>query len=330
MHSDEIWRSSKPAAIAARIALAPLSGLYAIGWEAYLAIYRLGIKRPYVPRIPVVCVGNLTTGGSGKSPISVHLIELLSGAGRAVVVSCSGYGGPRSEAATLAPDGPLDPQEWGDEPAMIRWLAPHVPIIVGRRRPLAAQIAEAEFPDSILLMDDGFQHLPLKIDLSIILDDPNPVNRMCLPAGPYREGRWNRRRASIVLPREFRVQKAEFEWRNGEGESVDRPARANVLCAIGTPQGFFDDLRNAGIELVRCEARKDHDPLTAGNLWSGFEPDAPIVVTAKDWIKLRRRDDVAERDVMIAMQRRTIEPADAFANWFLSRIDEIREEKSAR
>lgn len=330
MHADEILRSDRPSAVLARLALAPLSGLYAIGWEAYLAIYRVGLKRAYRARIPVVCVGNLTTGGSGKSPITLHLVELLIGSGRSVVVSCSGYGGPRSEAAMLAPEGPLDPSEWGDEPAMIRWLAPDVPIIVGRRRPLAAQIAEERFPESTLIMDDGFQHLPLHIDLSIVLDEPAPGNRMCLPAGPYREGRWNRRRASIVLPGEFQVTKEPFDWLNAEGRAVEAPRRANALCAIGSPQSFFEDLRRGGVDLVEGVAKSDHDPLTAGNLWTGFAPDVPIVVTAKDWIKLRRRNDVAQRHVFIAMQRRAIEPADSFANWFVSRIDEIREEKSAR
>ena len=237
MHASELWESDSIGPRLARLALSPLSLIYAIGWEAYLGVYRLGLKRAKEPHRPVVCVGNLVSGGSGKTPATLHVAQVLADLGHSVVLSASGYGSPGSEAATLIPEGPLDPSEWGDEPALYRELLPAVPIIVGRRRVLAAEICAREFPDAVLLMDDGFQHLPLRKHLSMILDSPEPENRMCLPAGPYREPRWNRRRADLVLPGQFRMEEQSIRIdRRLSGQAVALPSAASFLCALGQPR----------------------------------------------------------------------------------------------
>ena len=101
----ELWESPAPSARLARAALTPLSWLYALGWQAYLLTYRLGLKKAQAPHHPILCVGNLQAGGSGKSPLVRHLVDVLRSMGREVVVSCSGYGAPRAEAASLAPEG---------------------------------------------------------------------------------------------------------------------------------------------------------------------------------------------------------------------------------
>jgi len=124
MHWREVWFGTSPQSRVLRVLLAPLSLLYWLVWEGYLLIYRLGLKKPSEPHRPVLCIGNLVAGGSGKSPVTLYVAELLTAAGRKVVLGCSGYGAPHSEGATWAPDGPLDAREWGDEPAMFRALAP--------------------------------------------------------------------------------------------------------------------------------------------------------------------------------------------------------------
>src|SRR5215212_3930294 len=118
MHWSEVWHGRAASARLARAALTPVSWLYAAGWQVYLATYRLGIKKAQAPHFPVLCVGNLQVGGTGKSPITLYLVNVLRELGREVVVSSSGYGSPRSESATVAPSGPLEATEWGDEPAM--------------------------------------------------------------------------------------------------------------------------------------------------------------------------------------------------------------------
>jgi len=310
----------------ARVALTPLSWLYGAGWQGYLATYRLGLKTAAEPHCPIVCVGNLVTGGSGKSPFALYLAQSLREMGYRVVISASGYGSPRSEAATLAPDGPLDPKQWGDEPAMVRWLAPHLPIVVGRRRVRAAEIVHERFPDAILLMDDGFQHLPLRKHLTLVLDDPKPLNPRCLPAGPYREPRSNRARADLVLPDRFTIERQPLRFANEKGEIQAMQGAYNLLCALGQPDKFVAETTAAlGHPPEQVEKLGDHDPLDAGTLLARFPADRPIVTTAKDWVKLRERPDAGTRRFLIALQSVRAAPEEEFRAWLRTRLDALTE-----
>jgi len=322
MHASELWEGPAFGAKLARTLLTPASWLYAAGWQTYLGVYRLGLKKAKKPHTPIVCVGNLVSGGSGKTPVTLRIAELLRSQGRPVVVSCSGYGSPAAEAARIAPEGPLRAAEWGDEAAMFRWLQPDLPLIVGRRRVLAAQLCHERFPDAILLMDDGFQHLPLAKDLTIVLDPKEPKNSRCLPAGPYREPRSNRRRADLVLPGEFQIVEAEPVLVDLEG-AVRAVAECTLLCALAQPQKVADSLARIGVVVRDRRLLPDHDSLQGGTLVSSLPNDRPVVVTAKDWVKLRERPDVGERDFLILKHAVRIEPEDRFAAWLTQRLDGI-------
>ncbi|MDR3688374.1 MAG: tetraacyldisaccharide 4'-kinase [Fimbriimonas sp.] len=324
MHPVDIWEGRSFKATVLRGFLTPLSWLYAAGWQGYLALYRSGIKKASEPHRPIICIGNLVVGGTGKSPLTLYFAELLAGMDKEVVVGCSGYGSPRAEAASIAPEGPLDAREWGDEPAMVRWLLPHVPLVVGRRRVLAAEAVHRAFPDAVLLMDDGFQHLPLRKQVSIVLDDARPVNARCLPAGPYREPRKNRRRADLVLPSDFACVPEPMRLIDPDGNE-QTPTSYSVLCALGQPDRFltaleaaFPNSKNGGV--VRL--LPDHDPLTGGTLLDTFPQHLPIVVTAKDWVKLRSREDVAKPRFLIALRKVRVEPEAEFKVWLKNRLDE--------
>ncbi|MFN8219214.1 MAG: tetraacyldisaccharide 4'-kinase [Fimbriimonadales bacterium] len=320
MHATDVWEGRSPGAWAARLALSPVSVLYALGWEAYLGVYRLGFKRAKHPHRPILCVGNLMVGGSGKSPVTHFLASALQELGREVVIGCSGYGSPRAEGASLAPDGPLSPREWGDEPAMFRWLLPQVPLIVGRARVRAAEICAERHPNAVLLMDDGFQHLPLKKDLSILLDPEKPRNAWCLPAGPYREPRWNRARADLVLPGKFEVRPSRCFLE----PEADLGGAVSALCALGNPERFFATVRDElGLELGHRLALPDHDPLDRPGLFDPLPADLPVLVTAKDWVKLRERPDIGSRRVLVVRRDVTIEPRAEFVQWLRTKLDGI-------
>lgn len=321
MHPGEIWNSERVSARLARLGLLPLSALYAVGWETYLTVYRLGLKRAAHPHRPILCIGNLVAGGSGKTPVTLHVADVLRELGYPVVIAASGYGGPHAEAAAVAPAGPLRAAEWGDEPALYRLLRPEIPLVVGRRRVLAAELVARHFPQAVMLMDDGFQHLPLRKDISVLLDDPRPKNRWCLPAGPYREGRWNRRRADLVLPGRFQIETEPLAFETPDGVEATLPNAVSALCALGQPERFFDRLRSV-TQVGMARALPDHDPLTAGTLLSPFPADRPIVVTAKDWVKLRERPDVGERRFLIARHAVQIQPATEFRSWLKQILDE--------
>ncbi len=324
MRPNELWEGHSLKMRLLRTLLTPLSWLYAFGWQSYLLIYNLGVKRASRPHRPVICIGNLVTGGSGKSPLTLYVAKLLVESGRTVVLGCSGYGAPHAEAAEIAPLGPLSAAEWGDEPAMFRWLLPDVPIVVGRRRVLAGELVHQAFPDAVLVMDDGFQHLPLRKDLTLLLDDPRPTNSRCLPAGPYREPRNNRRRADEVLPGRFRVVSERLDLVKVDGE-LEIPTAYSVLCALGQPQRFLDQLQSSFPRVAgvgKTLLLSDHDPLQGGTLLEEFPVALPIIVTAKDWVKLRLRPDVGSRQFIVAGQRIRVEPEADFKKWLKERVDE--------
>lgn len=317
MSPERIWYGTDAAAVALRTAMLPLSGLYWIGWQTYLGTYKVGLKKAKEPHRPVICVGNMTVGGSGKSPTTIFIAKTLQSLGRQVVISASGYGSPASEAATLAPEGELMASRWGDEPAMLRWLLPDVPLIVGRRRVEAGRLCHEHFPDAVLLMDDGLQHMPLRKHVTIALDEAG-ANRFVLPAGPYREPRMNLKRVDLVLGAE-RAMQTEY----GEVKlEPDLPAgcEVSVLSSIARPERLKGSLTKW--QVVATRFLPDHDPLTAGNLFEGLPPDLPMIVTAKDWVKLRERKDIAERTIVVAHREARITPENAFTDWLKSKLDE--------
>ncbi len=323
MHWSEVWHGKSLKARLARTALTPISWLYACGWQSYLLIYKAGLKKPKEPHKPIVCVGNLTTGGAGKTPTTLAIAALIRSTGRQVVIGCSGYGSPHSEEATIAPEASLDPRDWGDEPAMIRWLSPDVPLIVGRNRVRAAELCQGSYPNAVLLMDDGFQHLPLHKHITIVLDPPSDNSR-CIPAGPYREPRRNKARATLVMPGSFAVKSSVF-LTDGSGAMVQlaTASEVNVLCALGNPHIFLNDIKDLGLAVRSFKFLPDHDPLQAGNLFDSFDVSLPVVATAKDWIKLQQRGDLANWQILIARQEAHVEPEADFKLWLTRKLDEL-------
>jgi tetraacyldisaccharide 4'-kinase len=312
---EAVWASR-----AASTALAPLGWLYAAGWTAYRWVYDAGIKRPHIPGIPSVCVGNLQAGGTGKTPFAASVVRMLAGAGRASVVSLSGYGAPRSVGATHAPEGPLDPAEWGDEPALFRGWLPGVPLVVGRDRVLAAEEAEERYPGSVLVLDDGHQHLRLRCRVRIVLDPP-AQNRRCLPAGPYREPRAGGvARASLVLPSDRFAMERSLTYVSPDGTPVELPPVAQVLTAVARPGRIVEALEARGVRVTGVSAFPDHDPLDAPDLWRRIAGPHAVVTTAKDWVKLRSREP-APVPVIVADYTWAVEPEDEFRTWLLDRLD---------
>lgn len=317
---EKIWFAPSAGARIARGALVPASALYALGFRLYRGVYDLGLKRAERAELPVVCVGNLAAGGSGKTPVALHVADVLRSIGREVVLGMSGYGSPRAAGASLAAPGPLDPSEWGDEPAMARLLRPDLPLVVGRRRPLAARIAAEAHPGAVLVMDDGFQHLPIAKDVTLLLDPKHPANRWTFPAGPYRESRSARHRADLVLDGDpFGVVYAPPRL---EGGHV--PAQAALVTAVARPERVIASLRELGVEPDPVVVRPDHDPLDASDLLARIPAGRAIVTTAKDWGKLIGRSDVEGRRVLTLTREARIEPTGAFAAWLQERVERVR------
>ncbi len=270
----------------------PLSGLYQVGWRLYEATYHLGLKQAQKPHDRILCVGNLRVGGTGKTPVTIALVHHLVEWGHSVVVSVSGYGSPGSREATVAPEGPILASRWGDEAAQMRDALPNVPLIVGRNRVRAAELCAQQFPDSVLVLDDGFQHLPLKKDWVLLLDPPSP-NTLCLPIGPYRQPANDLEGADLVVPRDLGVERHLTINRDSLPEELD------LLCAIARPQRFFAAVHELRTRVNQMVSLPDHDPLTSPKLLESLGQGRPIGVTQKDAVKLRERPDFGSREWVI-------------------------------
>jgi tetraacyldisaccharide 4'-kinase len=190
------WQSSPP------MWLRGLAGLYALGWRAYMGVYTLGLKQRVKMPIPVIGVGSLWAGGVGKTPVTIAVARLLQESGVRVAVLTHGYGGSRYRTGALIdPTQCPDPAEVGDEAAELRLALPDVPIAVGKWRVQMAHAAIARWSPNALVLDDGFQHLPLARTLDLVLlPAESPLgNGYCLPAGPLREPPDGLQRAGGVI-----------------------------------------------------------------------------------------------------------------------------------
>jgi tetraacyldisaccharide-1-P 4'-kinase len=167
-----------------------LAWLYTLGWRAYAGVYQLGLKHRVRMPVPVIGIGSLWAGGVGKTPVTIAVARLLQEAGVRVAVLTHGYGGSRYRTGALVdPAQHPDPAAVGDEAAELRLALPDVPIAVGKWRVRMAQAAMARWSPDALVLDDGFQHLPLARTLDLVLlPAESPLgNGYCLPAGPLRE-----------------------------------------------------------------------------------------------------------------------------------------------
>ena len=214
---------------------------------------------------PVISVGNLSTGGSGKTPFVILLGELLKARGIGFDVLSRGYG-RRTRGVLLVDPGGL-PQDFGDEPLLIARRL-QVPVVVGEDRYEAGHYAESRFGPQIHLLDDGFQHRGLARDFDIVLVTPEDGRDSLLPGGRLREPLQSLQRADAVVLTSGATAEAfplanKTVWRVRRSilpQSV--PLRPVMFCGIARPQNFLLQLRAAGIEPVAEASFRDHHAYT--------------------------------------------------------------------
>ena len=270
-----------------------LAGLYGALTALRRGLYRIGVLRRVCLPVPVIVIGNLTAGGTGKTPLTIALAAELRGRGFRPGVVSRGHGGSRRESMLL--DETPDPAVVGDEPCLIR--AGGVPVAVGRDRPAAAQLLLAAGCD-VLIADDGLQHYRLARDVEIcVIDGVRRFgNGHLLPAGPLREPLRRLDRVDLRVCNGGEAQAGEHPMRlvGGEAVSLDglrmQPLegfagqRVHAVAAIGNPARFFANLSAAGIEVIE-HAFPDHHAFIATDLAYGDE--LPVLMTDKDAVKCR-------------------------------------------
>jgi tetraacyldisaccharide 4'-kinase len=241
--------------------LNPLSAIYGGVVGARNALYDRGVLRARRLRGAVISVGNLSAGGSGKTPFVMLLGELLKARGIKFDVLSRGYGRESKGVRLVDPAGL--PQEFGDEPLLIARKL-QVPVIVGEDRYDAGRFAESKFGPQLHLLDDGFQHRALARDFDIVLVTPQDAGDRLLPTGRLREPLSSLWRADAVVlasgasAESFPVG-GKLVWRVRRGIlPVSVPPRPVVFCGIARPQNFVLQLRAANIEPVAEAFYRDH------------------------------------------------------------------------
>lgn len=279
-----------------RCLLAPWSLLFGVLAGLRTLAYQLRLLRSRRLPVPVIVVGNITAGGTGKTPLTLALVDWLRAAGLRPGIVSRGHGGQGREPMPVLPDS--DPAVAGDEPVLLARRA-GCPVWIGRRRVSAARRLLAMHPEvDLILADDGLQHYALARDFEIVVVDGirGLGNGWLLPAGPLRECRRRLERVDAVvvngrmrtdLPgRVFSMRLAGEVFRHLQDPSrtatardlADRPLHA--VAGIGHPQRFFDHLTALGLAFT-AHAFPDHHAFHAEDL-----PPGRVLMTEKDAVKL--------------------------------------------
>lgn len=269
----------------------PLALLYGVLTSLRRSLYRLGVFRSTRLTVPVVVIGNLNVGGTGKTPVTIAIADALRRRGYMPGVVSRGYGGSQVEPLLL--DTAPDPARVGDEPCLIR--ASGVAVAVGRDRPAAAQLLIGTGCD-VVIADDGLQHYALARDVEICVIDG--VRRFgngdLLPAGPLREPLSRLKRVDfricnggVISPGDIPMQ-LQGNLLRALIEGHTRPLldfagqTVHAVAAIGNPQRFFASLRSQGLQVIE-HAFADHHAFVASDL--AFGDGNAVLMTEKDAVK---------------------------------------------
>ncbi|SDW26452.1 tetraacyldisaccharide 4'-kinase [Thiocapsa roseopersicina] len=297
MDPNPIWYGRHPLGVI----LAPLSWLYCLVVQLRRLGYRKGWLASRLLPVPVVVVGNLTVGGTGKTPAVLKLAELLRARGWRPGIITRGYRGRGSiTPRRVPPDG--EPADFGDEPVLLARRS-GCPVVAGPDRVAAGALALSGGDVDILLADDGLQHYRLARDIEIaVVDGARGLgNGRCLPAGPLREPRGRLTTVDLVLTNGdgagdamgggYRMRLIPGAAVNLRDPAVSRPIADFIgrpvfaVAAIGNPERFFAMLRGLGLE-VEGRVYPDHYPFAPSDLMAW--PAGPVLMTEKDAVKCAR------------------------------------------
>jgi tetraacyldisaccharide 4'-kinase len=289
MRAPEFWTGKTPAAKFCASMLAPIGAVYGISVSL-----RAARTRPYRPRARVLCIGNLTAGGTGKTPAAIAIAGRLARQGKVVFLT-RGYGG-RLSGPVVVDSGRHSAADIGDEALL---LARHAPTIVARNRAPGAQLAD-DLSADFIVMDDGFQNFQIAKDLAIVVVDAATGfgNGKVIPAGPLREpvDSGLKRADAIILAGDGSPDFPPFPRPLlrakliPETPELFRGRKVLAFAGIGRPQKFFDMLTRYGAEVVGTAAFPDHHPYSTDELEElalrAQSANALPVTTEKDYLRI--------------------------------------------
>ncbi|MRR53233.1 MAG: tetraacyldisaccharide 4'-kinase [Deltaproteobacteria bacterium] len=322
----ELWEGKRIGLVDKLIValLVPGAFVYSVVLRFRSFLYRRGIMPSFLLDVPVISVGNLSVGGTGKTPFTVLIARLLIDRGKRVVVLSRGYGGAGGSAVRIVSDGSrilLPVAEAGDEPVLLARSVPGLIVVTSSDRYRGGLKAFKRFRPDIFLLDDGFQHLRLRRDLNILLlDAARPFgNGWTLPAGLLREPLSAVRRADLIVytradeatecPALEDIPACRSSHRlsgvvsllGGELTAFSIFAgKKGVACAgIADPGAFFDALALEGLDLTATLAFQDHcfyDRTERAEICRAMKETGAdfLITTEKDAVKLAAFPDISQ------------------------------------
>jgi tetraacyldisaccharide 4'-kinase len=299
---------------------------------------------------PVVSVGNLRVGGTGKTPVAARVAALLRDAGERPAILTRGYARRKSPAGvTVVSDGEsvrAAVDTAGDEPLLLARLLPGVPVLVGADRYLSGRFAETHFGASVHVLDDGFQHLELARDVDLLLVSEEDLDDSPLPAGRLREPIAAAEAADALIvaagydtaaDRVARTLNVGTAFRMSRALGVPRriapprdtvvvPSGSRVFVAAGIarPERFVADVISAGWDVAGTMTFADHHPFTAADVAridaaARAARSSLVLTTEKDAVRLEACE-LGELSIASVPLVVTIDPADGFRDWLLARV----------
>lgn len=320
------------------ILLIPFSITYSLIQRLRLYLYEKDmLRKKRLPR-PVISIGNITVGGTGKTPVTAYIAHYLLEKGLKVAVLSRGYGGAFEGKIAVVSDGKQlfhSAEECGDEPFLLAKTLPGLMVVIGSDRHAAGMLAMEELSPHIFLLDDGYQHLRLHRDLNILLlDQKNPFgNGWTLPAGLLREPQDAVKRSDLtILTRcsdggalpESLQGKAVFKSRHrlsyalpltgGETVCLESFQDKKILAfaGIGAPESFFEGLRKKGLAPVATLSFSDHATYDTKTITALVEAAETVgvdflITTEKDGVKLGLLPEAVKQKTMLARLELEIE-----------------------
>ncbi|WP_353144094.1 tetraacyldisaccharide 4'-kinase [Acinetobacter pragensis] len=299
------------------IVLRPLSWLYRGGFLLNKSLYQAGLKQSYTAPVPVMVIGNITVGGSGKTPLLIHLVKYLQSRNVRVAVISRGYGGKGPFPAEVGIT--TDAETAGDEPVLIV-QSTGVPMAVGPNRQKSIELLLSQHALDLIICDDGLQHWALERQIEwIVLDNNRGLgNEKVLPEGYLREPKSRLKYGTVIehsshpkMPLNMHLAESKpYLLNDGMVKPFEPNADFYAVAGIGFPQRFYRTLEAMGVQHFQCHEFADHHEYEIDDLQ--FEDSNPIITTEKDAVKilpLLRQNPDFQREIWVVPVDAVLSPA---------------------
>jgi tetraacyldisaccharide 4'-kinase len=330
--------------------LKTVSFVYGLAVRVRLIGYKVGLFR--IKSVPtyVVSVGNITVGGTGKTPFVAMLAEWADENGIRAAILSRGYRGRTGQDFCVVSDGTkvlATADEAGDESVLLAKKISSIPVLISKKRYLAGNLALRRFNPELLLLDDGYQHISLHRNLDILLLDARRQfgNGWLLPRGPLREPLEGIKRADLIVITKCTVEgngndMVDFLRKNFPGKPIFRSGqlpdqvifpldgrtylpdfltgkKVVVFAGLAHPDDFLDMVKSLGAHVIHFKAFSDHHPFTQGEIeelssWKVASDGDFLLTTEKDWVRIDGRVDVGTDIAILTVRVGLLSDSDTF------------------